>query len=133
MVNLENDRKMNDNGPGTVETRSELSESFGQQFYRALASEERRRLLSLLLDGEQRCVEDVATLLVGWEATATGTAKQPADRKRALLRLVHAHLPMLEEAGLVRYDSERSTVRMESLPAERVEQLERWLEDVESN
>ncbi len=120
---------MKDSGSGTAETRTESAESFDRQFYRALASPERRRLLTLLLDGEERSVEDVATLLVGWEATATGTAKEPADRKRAHLRLVHAHLPMLEEAELVSHDPDRGTVRMGALAPEAIEHLERSIDD----
>jgi DNA-binding transcriptional ArsR family regulator len=126
---VENDRRMTDDHSGTAEARAGSSESFGQQFYRVLASQERRRLLSLLLDGEERCVEEVATLLVGWDASTTGTAKGPTDRERAHLRLVHAHLPMLEEAGLVTYDPERGTVRMESLAAETIDRLERSVAD----
>ena len=73
------------------------------------------------------------TLLVGWDASETGTAKGPADRERAHLRLVHAHLPMLEEAELVTYDPEHGTVRMESLAAETIDRLERNVADWDGN
>lgn len=111
---------MNDDG-----SRTGSAGEFGQQFYRVLASRERRRILSLLLDGEERSVGDVATLLVSWDGATTGTAKEPEDRERAHLRLVHAHLPMLEEAGLVMYDPEHGTVRMAPLDTDAVEYLER--------
>lgn len=115
---------MKDNGHRTAETQTGSAECFGHQFYRALASRERRRILSLLLDGEERSVEDVATLIVGWDA-ATDAANEPEDRERAHLRLVHAHLPMLDEAGLVTYDPEQGTVRISALDTDAVEYLER--------
>ena len=132
MANPENDREMNDDGSRTADTRAEPPERSCRQFYRALASRERRRLLALLLDCEERSVEDVATLLVGCDAR-TGTIEGPERRERTLLRLVHAHLPMLQEAGLVTYNPERGTVRVESLAPETVEYIERSLDDGEES
>lgn len=80
------------------------------EFYRALASARRRRLLSILLDGEERTVEDLATLLAGWRATDDGRLVTPADRTRIRVELVHVHLPKLSEAGLIDHDREVDTV-----------------------
>ena len=106
---------MKENGSQTDEARGALSRPFDYQFYRAMASRERRRLLYALLDGEERAVEEVATVLVGWDATESGTVAHPDDRNLVQLRLVHIHLPLLDDAGLVAYDEERGTVRIASL------------------
>lgn len=80
------------------------------EFYRALASAQRRRLLSILLDGEERTVEELATLLAGWRATDDGRLVTPADRTRISGELIHIHLPQLSEARLIDYDREAGTV-----------------------
>lgn len=100
------------------------SPRFDRQFYRAIASRERRRLLSILLDGDERTVEELATLLLGWEATASGTVGSPDDRRLTLLRLVHNHLPRLDEAEMVEYDQERGTARIEELEPGMAEYIE---------
>jgi hypothetical protein len=74
-------------------------------FYSALASTQRRRLLWYLLDGEERTVEDVATVLSGWEAADTGRLQTPDDRTRVTIELVHRDLPLLADAGLISYES----------------------------
>ena len=85
------------------------------EFYRALGSERRRRLLYLLLDGDERAVGELATVLTGWTATDTGTMGTPAEREEILIGLEHSHLPLLADAGLVSYDRQRGTVELESL------------------
>ena len=85
------------------------------EFYRALASERRRRLLYLLLDGDERAVGEFATMLTGWTATETGTMGMPAERDEIIVGLEHSHLPLLADAGLVTYDRQRGTVELESL------------------
>ncbi|WP_049981500.1 DUF7344 domain-containing protein [Halolamina rubra] len=122
---------MKENGPRTDESRGDAAPTFEHQFYRAMASRERRRLLYVLLDGEERTVEEVATVLVGWDATESGTVGDPDDRNLVLLRLVHIHLPLLDDAGLVAYDDERGRVRAESLDEATREYIERGI-DAES-
>ncbi len=119
---------MKENGPRTDESRGETARTFDHQFYRAMASRERRRLLYVLLDGEERTVEEVATVLVGWDATESGTVGDPDDRNLVLLRLVHIHLPLLDDAGLVAYDDERGRVRAESLDEATREYIERGID-----
>lgn len=122
---------MKENGPRTDESRGGSSQGFGRQFHRALASRERRRLLAVLLDGGERQVEEVATLLVGWDATEFNTVEGPADHRRVLIRLHHVHLPMLDDAGLVTHDTEDGTVRIGSLDPATVELIERSVDAVE--
>lgn len=85
------------------------------QFYHALVASQRRRLLYYLLVENQSTVEELATVLSGWEATTTGTMRTSADRSRLRLTLVHNHLPRLVEAGLIDYDSKGGSVQLASL------------------
>ncbi|MFW5934844.1 MAG: DUF7344 domain-containing protein [Halolamina sp.] len=119
---------MNENESYTDETMSESSQTFERQFYRAMASRERRRLLYVLLDRDERTVEEVATVLLGWDVTGSGAAGDPDDRNLVLLRLVHIHLPLLNDVGLVAYDEDRGTVELESLDEATCEYIERGVE-----
>jgi hypothetical protein len=84
-------------------------------FYRALATAQRRRALYVLLVQEAATVDELATVLAGWEATDTGTMRSPADHRRIGVDLRHRDLPMLAEAGLVDYDAEAEVVTVEPL------------------
>ncbi|MFO7925841.1 MAG: DUF7344 domain-containing protein [Halobacteriota archaeon] len=95
------------------------------RLYRALAATERRRLLYLLLDGGERRIEELATVLTGWDATETGTMGTGDDRERTLVELRHVHLPLLADFGLVEYDRQRGTVDVESVDPLLEELLER--------
>ncbi|MFW5956362.1 MAG: DUF7344 domain-containing protein [Halorhabdus sp.] len=86
-------------------------------FYQALSSRRRRRLLSVLLGRDERTVEELATVLTGWETTETGGMATPEDRDTVMTSLLQVHLPLLEEAGLIVYDRDQGTDRAESLDA----------------
>lgn len=101
------------------------------QFYRALAVTRRRRLLGHLLDEREQTVEELATVLTGWEATDEGTMATPADHRQLVTELVHVHLPLLDDAGLVSYDQSAATVEIEPLHPEVTALLRRSL-DAES-
>jgi DNA-binding transcriptional ArsR family regulator len=96
--------------------------------YRALASTRRRRLLAVLLDGKERSVAELATILAGLHATETGAMVSPEDRTRIMIQLHHAHLPQLDEAGLIAYDREECTARLEQLDDAVAELLRRSVE-----
>ena len=85
------------------------------QLYRALASAQRRRLLYVLLVEQESAVGKLATVLAGWDATEAGGMATPADREQILIALEHVHLPILAESGLVTYDRDDGTVRIEPL------------------
>jgi DNA-binding transcriptional ArsR family regulator len=101
------------------------------RLYRALAARPRRRLLYLLLERGERSVEELATLLTGWEATETGTMGAVADRDRIRTTLDHIHLPLLTDVGLVVYDRQRGTVEAEPVDPFLEELIERGV-DAES-
>lgn len=99
-----------------------------EQFYRALASKHRRRLLYFLTEEQTSTVEELATVLTGWKATETGKLGTVEDRENARIRLVHVHLPLLEESELVQYDRQRKTVTLASLDPLITELLSRSVE-----
>jgi len=84
-------------------------------FYRALAAARRRRLLALLIDETPTTVDEIATVLAGWDATDSGTMATPDDRTKIRIRLIHSDLPVMVEAGLVTHDSDSGTVRINDL------------------
>jgi len=78
--------------------------------FRALANARRRRLLYVLLEEGETTVDEMATLLSGWTAVDSGEMTTPEERERHRVRLYHADLPILSEAGLVDVDRERDTL-----------------------
>lgn len=87
----------------------------GDEFYRALASFQRRRLLYYLLETPKSTVDELATVLSGWEATSSGTIHTQADRSKYRAELVHSHLPLLADAGLIESVPDTGSVRIEPL------------------
>jgi DNA-binding transcriptional ArsR family regulator len=85
------------------------------RFYRALASTRRRRLLSFVIEHTDSTVDELATVLAGWETTETGGMATVEDHDRVTLELVHSHLPLLEALGLVEYDADTGVVRVEDV------------------
>jgi len=85
------------------------------QFYRALASRRRRRVLYYLLETTDSTVEELATVLSGWEAATTETMQTPTDRSAIHLDLVHSHLPRLADSGLVTYEPNAGTVQLDPI------------------
>ncbi len=83
------------------------------RLYRALAATRRRRLLALLSAAETRQLDELATALVGWESTDTSTMATPEDREGVLIDLVHVHVPMLVDVGLLKHDRDGDTVSLE--------------------
>lgn len=85
------------------------------QLYQVLTSNHRQRILYYLLEEQNSTVENLATVLSGWEATRTGTMQTPADRSELLVQLIHNHLPQLADMGLVDYEPHTGSVQIEPL------------------
>lgn len=111
----------NERGEPT-ETTPQLSDD---RLYRALASTRRRRLLYFLLEEGESTVEELATVLTGWEATDTETMGTVRDYNQIGIELKHVHLPLLVDIGLIRHDRESDTVGIERLDPLLVELLSR--------
>lgn len=68
--------------------------------FQALANSKRRRLLSVLSAESAMSLSELTDILVGWDCTIDGPAG-PDERAQVKIELVHAHLPLLSDAGLV--------------------------------
>lgn len=126
MGGLEEDPDTQDRATGQ-ELPTRLAED---QFYRALTSAHRRRLLYYLCETEKSTVEELASVLSGWEATTTGTMHTGSDRSGIQLQLRHNHLPRLADAELIDYDPDTGSVRLESIH-QRVSDVIRWSVEAE--
>ncbi|SFG08191.1 DNA-binding transcriptional regulator, ArsR family [Halopelagius inordinatus] len=84
------------------------------QLFKVLANTTRRRTLWLLLDDPRTTVSELADTLVGWWATENAVVA-PEDRERVATALFHVHLPILEDSGLVRFDSDDGEIRLSAL------------------
>jgi DNA-binding transcriptional ArsR family regulator len=85
------------------------------RLYRALASTQRRRLLCFLLDNDEATVDELATVLTGWNAADRGTMGTKEEHKNLSMALEHVHLPLLADVGMVSYDRQNHTASVESL------------------
>jgi len=81
----------------------------------ALSSRLRRQTLFYLLEESETTIEDLADVLAGWRATESGPVG-PTEREEIALELRHVHLPQLDGATLVEYDSVRGDVRLCDVP-----------------
>ena len=91
----------------------------------ALADSRRRTILTVL--GNQYHPLSSETLARDVAAREAGTAARDVSRGRVeqvLTSLVHVHLPHLNDAGLVGYDPEASSVSYEGHPTLRIEWLD---------
>lgn len=78
------------------------------RLYRLLADGERRTLLAVLLERDEPLpLTDLRTRLA-----------DDGDERKVGIRLVHAHLPKLDEAGLVEYDREAERAAATAVAAE---------------
>ena len=81
---------------------------------RALVEPTRRRVLDVLLAADREwSLSELATVLAGWEATASGGMTTAEERRRIEVELHHRQLPHLDAAGLASYDPSSKTVSPE--------------------
>ncbi|MFC6973692.1 hypothetical protein ACFQL1_01775 [Halomicroarcula sp. GCM10025709] len=83
--------------------------------FRALAHRQRRRLLATLVSTDRSAVADLVDVLAGWESTEDGPVG-PDDWRTLRAQLLHSHLPLLDEAGLIDYDGAAGVVTLASVP-----------------
>lgn len=93
------------------------------ELYRALASERRRHVLYHLLE-HQRChFDDLVDVLV--DGGLWGEQLEDEPRESVYVSLYHSHLPLLEDVGLLTYESDAGEVRLRPMAAPVRETIER--------
>jgi len=73
--------------------------------FSALASSKRRRLLAALPAQSAMTLDELTDILVGWQSTTDGPVG-PDEWAKVKIELVHAHLPLLADVGLITYEDE---------------------------
>ena len=81
-------------------------------FFRALAGEPRRHLLAYLLEEDAATLDELAGLLVGWDAADSGGMASTDAYEQARVTLKHRDLPVLAAADLVDVDAESGRVSL---------------------
>jgi len=84
---------------------SEIDYPPPDDLFKALASSKRRHLLAALPAHSTMTLDELTDILIGWQSTGDGPAG-PDEWAKVKIELVHAHLPLLADAGLVTYEDE---------------------------
>lgn len=103
--------------------RGRTGEEKASRLFDALADERRRVVLDCLAGADApMAVEDLARQVAArrrWGEEPAGRSDPPADAvHRVHVSLHHAHLPKLDDAGLVEYDPDEQVVRAAADPSE---------------
>lgn len=90
-----------------------------------LLSNARRRYVLYYLSRRDDGVDlsDLAANIAAWEADRSVESITDEDRRRVYISLYQTHLPKLEQAGIVSYDTEERTVRLNERATRIVEYL----------
>ncbi|WP_224334604.1 DUF7344 domain-containing protein [Haloprofundus halobius] len=87
------------------------------EMFTVLADEHRRFALYALLQFRRLTLEELADIVAGWTNVDSWRGVTREERDAVLLRLRHAHVPKLEEAGYVEYDEDAGELSLAALPA----------------
>jgi DNA-binding transcriptional ArsR family regulator len=109
-----------------VETLGEQEDSFDKDDVFHLLQNERRRRVLQYLEETDGTVEmgDIAEQVAAWEHDTTVRALSSDQRQRVYIALYQAHLPKLDEAGVIEYNQNRGRVE----PTDRIETLTAYLD-----
>lgn len=98
---------------GAIESETTLPPP--DDLFRAVADCDRRRLLAVLSTESSLPLDELTDILVGWESSVSGPTG--ADEWAQMqIELVHMHLPLLSDAGLITHDDD-DIVRLTSQPS----------------
>ena len=85
------------------------------EVYEALGDRTRRFAVYYLRSRGRVGVDALADVVTGWENAEDGGMASREDRTEVLAALRDEHLPLLEDAGIVRYDGAAGAVTLASL------------------
>ncbi|WP_425607755.1 DUF7344 domain-containing protein [Natrinema salsiterrestre] len=105
----DDDTARDDTGP-TEDADSDESLPKGEIF--ELLRNQRRRYVLQFLKQDDRPVElgDLAQQIAAWEYDTTLEGVTPEQRKRVYTTLQQTHLPKMDTAGILRFDSDRGVI-----------------------
>ncbi|ELY43242.1 hypothetical protein DV706_19425 (plasmid) [Natronorubrum bangense] len=81
-----------------------------------LRNQSRRFACYFLLEHETAAVSELADVVAGWIYTTDGRIVESQCREQCYLSLLHTHVPMLVETGVVCYDERAGTVSLAPCP-----------------
>jgi DNA-binding transcriptional ArsR family regulator len=105
--------------------RSQLSQD---EVYHLLSNPRRRFIISYLRDHESVGLQDLASEVAAWENDTSPEQLTDQQKKRVYVSLYQTHIPKLEDAGIITYDSEASRIHLR----DRIQQLDRYLPEAEA-
>lgn len=96
------------------------SDGFDEEIvFSVLRNKRRRYALHYLKQREETVsVGELAEQIAAWETETPLGDVTPDDRKRVYISLLQSHLPTLEEAGMVEFDHDTSTIHLTHAAAE---------------
>ncbi|WP_148414100.1 hypothetical protein [Haloferax sp. KTX1] len=104
------------------EQKTELGKD---EIYHLLQNERRRKVLEYLRDCEGPVqMRDIAEQVAAWEHDTTVQALMSDQRQRVYIALYQAHLPKLDEEGVIDYNQSRGIVEKKPLANELIAHLE---------
>lgn len=123
----ETDRRCTDTGPGRWvrerETNPAVDGSLvadgGHEISECieLLANDRRRYVLYYLRGERRAnFEEITEQVAAWEIDTSPEELDEQTKRNVQIDLHHAHLPKLEDAGLIWYDRLHGAIRFHCVP-----------------
>jgi hypothetical protein len=98
-----------------------------EQIFELLSNERRRHVLRYFWENEGEAgLGPLATQVAAWENDVAPEAVTSTQRKRAYSALQQSHLPKMDGAGIVSYDSDRGVI----VPSDAVADLDIYMEVV---
>jgi DNA-binding transcriptional ArsR family regulator len=93
------------------------------EVYHLLSNPRRRFIISFLRKRHEIGLQELAAEVAAWENETPVDELTDQQQKRVYVSLYQTHIPKLEDAGIVRYDSDTGQVQLR----DRVEQLDTYL------
>jgi hypothetical protein len=108
----------------------EVEEFSREVVFEMLSNQRRRYVIHYLLETDEESeLREIARAVAAWENDKRPEAVTSQERRRAYNALQQAHLPKMDDAGLIRFDSSRGTISA----SEDLDDLQVYLEIVPGN
>ena len=104
-------------------SETEKSQLSQDEVYHILSNPRRRFIISHLREKNTVNLQELASSVAAWENETTVDDLTDQQKKRVYVSLYQTHIPKLEDAGIVAYDSDSGRVALR----DRVEQLDNYL------